>query len=122
MDYVICQYPKRNSTDPGVEINVRAFRGQNGTAQATTLADVDQGSTSDSYADFVTVPGSGDNGGFAWSDDKELGLATHAGNAYVVLVVFPSDEANKNADSRPALQKQVPGLTKIMADMLTALR
>ena len=122
MDYVICQYAKRNSARPGVEINVRAFRGQNGKAQATTLADVEQGSTSESYADFVVVPGSGDNGGFAWYEGQELGMATHAGNNYVVVTAYPGTAVTQDPDSRKVLQKQVPTLTAIMDGVLDALR
>ncbi|MEV8506913.1 hypothetical protein AB0368_19165 [Actinoplanes sp. NPDC051475] len=114
MDYVICQYSKPGSAQPGIEVDVRAFRGQSGTAQATALADAEQVSSSGFSADFVTVPASGDNGGFAWFDEGEYGIATHSGNAYVMVMVNPGG-------GQKALQKQVPSLTAVMADVLDVL-
>jgi len=122
VDLVICQYSRPNSTHPGIQIDVRSFRGQSGTAQATTFADVEQGSTSDSYADFVTVPASGDNGGFAWYDEPDFCIATHSGNAYVIVAIDVGAGAAQDPDKQKTLRKQVPTLAAIMTGVLDALR
>ena len=122
MDHVVCQYSRLNSTSPGIVIDVRAFRGQNGPAEATAVGEAEQVSTSGSYPDFVTVPAAGDNGGFAWYDAPEYCLAARSGNAYVVIAVNTGAGAAQGIDGRKALQKQVPTLTAIMADAVDALR
>ncbi|MBM2621958.1 hypothetical protein JIG36_41300 [Actinoplanes sp. LDG1-06] len=105
IDYVVCQYPG----PPDIAVHVRAFQGEKGPAQATALADAEQSTTSESGAGFVTVPAVGDSGGFAWSDEPEYTLATHAGNAYVVVIMNPGTAADSSK------------LTTVMTDVLKAL-
>jgi hypothetical protein len=88
--------------------------------QATTFADSEQSTTSGFSTDYVVVPGSGDNGGFAWHDESDIGIATHSGNAYVIVSLDAG--AVQSPDKQKTLRWQLPTLTAIMTGVLDALR
>ena len=122
LDLVICQYPRPSSTRPGIQVDVRAFRGPNGTAHATTFADAEQTRTPELYAEYLPVAATGDNGGFAWYDEPDFCMATHSGNAYVIVAMDPGAGAASEPDMRKALRTQLPALTAVMTTVLDALR
>jgi hypothetical protein len=120
IDHVMCKYSGSLPGRPGVEVNVRLFRGDKAAAQAVAVADAEQGTTSDMNEDFVTVPTSGDSGGFAWYGDSQFCLATHAGRAYVVVAWAPDGDGGKSHEQ--SLRHQLPTLTAIMNRVLAALK
>jgi hypothetical protein len=121
IDRVVCQYMDSTGTYPGIEVDVRMFRGAKGPAQARTLAYQEQSTNAQLTDDFVIVSESGE-GGFAWYDEPQFLLATHAGGAYIIVVATPGAAVVKDPDNPPPVRKQVPVLTAVMTQTLAALR
>ncbi|WIM93199.1 hypothetical protein ACTOB_005171 [Actinoplanes oblitus] len=120
-EHAVCRYSDPAFDRPGAKADWKIFSGGAGMTQAKEFFDRERAAATGFGVDYADVPGLKSEA-FAWYYQPELYVAARSGNAYVVVLTTPGPEAAKDFDKLQPLQQQVPALTTIMKDVLTALR